>query len=164
MNTPSPADLENPRCRQTPPRVRIVLESPWATHPRIAALISTFDRPVSSGLNPAPSSSSPPTRPLVWILPSVRLQDTEHQLQQRRLARSIGTDDAECFASFDFEGNVAQRPELAIELSTTKGQRLLESIDYVPRKRGSICQHFPRPRQVRWASGAILTGGRGLNQ
>ncbi len=37
--------------------------------PRIEALRYTFSRPVSSGWNPAPSSSSADTRPLMRTLP-----------------------------------------------------------------------------------------------
>ena len=71
-----------------------------------------FSRPVSSGLKPVPTSSRLPTRPRISARPVRRRRDPREDLQQRRLARAVASDDAQHLPLGHLERDVPQRPEL----------------------------------------------------
>ena len=58
-------------------------------------------------------------------LAATRLQDASDDLQQRRLARAVASDDTYRLATVDIEADVAQRVELAA-CSQFRGQRMQE--------------------------------------
>ena len=58
-----------------------------------------------------------------------RFECAGDDLQQRRLARAVWTNDAGGCAGFDFETDVAERPEFAMSLPAPARQRFFQSID-----------------------------------
>ena len=71
-----------------------------------------FSRPVSSALNPVPTSSRLPTRPRNSYAPLGRLGDAAEDLQKRALAGPVAADDADDLPSLYLEVHVSERPEL----------------------------------------------------
>jgi len=57
-----------------------------------------------------------------------RIERSRYDLQQRRFAAAVGTDDASCSALFDFKRDVFERPEFFMPLQTSAGERLFQAI------------------------------------
>ena len=55
------------------------------------------------------------------------LKNASDHLQQRAFARSVLTDDAKCFAGWNFERDVAQGPKIAMERDAIQQSEFLES-------------------------------------
>src|ERR1022692_105760 len=56
------------------------------------------------------------------------LQDAGHDLEQRALAGAVRPYQGQRLALFDLEADIAQRPEVAVELSLDERQRLAEAV------------------------------------
>src|SRR5512133_2444400 len=76
-----------------------------------------FSRPVSSPLKPAPDGH----------LAGVGGEDPRQHLEQGRLARPVGPDQADGLAAVDLEVDVAQGPELLGLRAAVQQQPLLEA-------------------------------------
>ena len=57
-----------------------------------------------------------------------RMQDSGDHLQQRALARSVLSDNAERLAALHLEADVVERPEILVALQTIQRQQLLEAV------------------------------------
>ena len=66
--------------------------------PRIAPFRNTFSRPVSSGWNPVPTSSSDPTRPRTIAWPAVGSVMRDRILSSVLLPGAVAPDDADDLA------------------------------------------------------------------
>ena len=98
--------------------------------PRIVAFSRMFSRPVSSGWNPAPTSSSAETLPLTCHLPRCRPVDAREYLQRGGLAGTVVADDAEGPTLGHGEGGILQRPEVLL-LGRARPRRRCRSLSDV---------------------------------
>ena len=92
--------------------------------PMISPLMKTFSRPREFGVEARAEFQQRRDAPARHNPSRGGLQDAADDLQQRALAAAVGSHQAEHFAAFDAEADVAQRPEIGVERLRIEGQQL----------------------------------------
>ena len=67
-----------------------------------------FSRPVASGLNPSVLLSSADLRPETWTAPFGRVIDARENLEERRFACAVCSDEGNAVAVDDIQGHAIQ--------------------------------------------------------